>query len=183
MKALFHLFRNKPKAAPMNDALTTHDARAEAMRDTIAQIQAEQQGHILKRQGADALVAKLTEQAAAGKLKDASRLTEALRQQRDATQDTNTATRLQTAQTALQELEQQRNAMARQAAQDAYTDAVMAYAEAVSRAGLPELATKVRDLAPGAGMMLPRCLKCGHDGMHTLGSVAIGGAVIDLPRA
>lgn len=66
-------------------------------------------------------------------------------------------------------------------AHETYRLAVLAYAEAAGRAGLPELAVKVRELAPGAGVAMTRCLKCGHDGIHGR-AVTIGGAAVELPR-
>lgn len=164
-----------------SDALAQTERRIEQLQDDIQRLQAEQQAEQVRRQSADALVAKLTDQAAAGKLKDPTRLTEALRQQREVAKDSGLAARLRAIQQEKTGLVEQTYALKRAAAHEVYRLAVLAYAEAAGRAGLPELAVKVRELAPGAGAVMHRCAMCGHDGMHGH-AVTIGGAVVDLPR-
>jgi hypothetical protein len=162
-------------------ALQDHQTRIDALTDTIARLTAEQQSIAVRRQAADELVHKLTDMAAAGKLSDATRLTEALRAQRELAAPNDLAERLQAAQQARTDLEQRGHKLRLEAAQTAYSDAVVSYAKAAGMAGLPDLADEIRKRAPAAGVALPRCAKCGHDGMHG-SSVAIGGAVVDIPR-
>ena len=171
---------HKPKATM--STLQDHQARLDAATDAIAQITAEQQAALVRRQAADELARKLTDLAAAGKLKDATRLTDALRAQRELSAPDGIAERLQAAQQARADLEQQGHRLKREAAQAAYSQAVVDYATAAGKAGLPALAARVRELAPGAGVALTRCAMCGHDGMHGA-SVSIGGALVDLQRA
>ncbi len=177
--ALAHKPKDTMNASP---DLQEHQARLDAATDAIAQLTAEQRAIAVRRQAADELARKLTDAAAAGKLKDATRLTEALRVQRELAAPDGIAERLQAAQQTRADLEQQGHRLKREAAAAAYSQAVMDYAQAAGRAGLPALAARVRELAPGAGVALTRCAMCSHDGMHGA-SVSIGGALVDLPHA
>lgn len=171
----------QPSQDASSEAMEQAERRIEQLQDDIQRLQAEHQAEQVRRQAADTLVANLTSQAATGKLKDPSRLTEALRQQRDVAKDSGISARLQALQRDKVGLEEQSHALKRAASHEAYRLAVLAYAEAAGRAGLPELAVKVRELAPAAGATMHRCAMCGHDGMHG-NAVTIGGAVIDLPK-
>jgi hypothetical protein len=88
---------------------------------------------------------------------------------------------LQAAQQERADLEQRGHKLRREAAREAYSNAVVAYAKAVGVAGLPGLADEIRKLAPDAGASMSRCPKCGHDGMHGT-AISIGGALVDIPR-
>lgn len=155
---------HKPKATM--STLQDHQAQLDALADTIAQLESEQRAIAVRRQSADELARKLTDLAASGKLKDPARLADALRIQRELAAPDGIAERLQAAQQARAALEQQGYRLKREAAQNAYSQAVMDYAEAAGHAGLPALAARVRELAPGAGVALTRCAMCGHDGAH-----------------
>jgi hypothetical protein len=174
----------KPKPKEImhtSHALESHQGRIDTIADIVTNLTAEQQSIAVRRQTADELVRKLSNMAATGKLKDATRLTEALRVQRELTAPNGLAERLQAAQQERADLEQRGHKLRREAAQTAYSNAVVAYAKAVGVAGLPAMADEIRKLAPDAGASMSRCSKCGHDGMHT-SSVAIGGAVVEVLR-
>ncbi len=163
----------------MESLLNEVESSAVRLDDEILRLQTHQQARHVQREQAAAQVTKLTEQAATGSLRDPSRLTEALQHHREVSNDDGTANRLQQMMHDRAALDSQVHELRRQAAQNAYSQAVMAYAAAC--AGLPELADKVRELAPAAGVMMRQCTACSHDGMHRR-TMAIGGAVIDVPK-
>jgi len=173
-------FKPKETMNPSH-ALQAHQASIDTLADTIAHLEAEKQSFVVRRQAADEQVRKLTDMAADGKLKDATRLSEALRVQRELTAPNGLAARLQAAQQERADLEQRGHKLRREAAQTAYSNAVLAYAKAAGVAGLPGLADEIRKLAPDAGAVMFRCPRCNSDGMHGT-SAAIGGAVVDIPR-
>ncbi len=155
-------------------AATSADQRLAQLADEIAQAEADAQATMLRRQTADAAVAKLTEQAAAGTLDDPARLAAALRQQRELAAQPQ-GDRLAALRAEEAELQERVHAERRRAAEAAYSEACTAYARAC--APLPALAQRVRDLAPGAGVLLNEV-----NSPHLIGrAVTIGGALVDIP--
>lgn len=160
---------------PAGATLYATEQRLAQLDDAIAQAEADAQADLLRRQTADATVAKLTEQAAAGALDDPARLTAALRQQRELAGNLPAAGRLQTLRAEREQLQEAIHAHRRKAAEEAYSAACVAYAQAC--APLPALAQRVRDAAEAAGILLNE-----RNSPHLLGrSVQIGGALVDIP--
>uniref|UniRef100_E6PQ88 Uncharacterized protein n=1 Tax=mine drainage metagenome TaxID=410659 RepID=E6PQ88_9ZZZZ len=159
---------------PASVTLSEAERRIEHLQDDIQRLQAEQQAEQVRRQSADVLVAKLTDQAATGKLKDPTRLTEALRQQREMAPGDDLATKLQAAQAEKLALETHIHEQQRQAAKEAYLAAVARYAQAC--APLRKMGQTVQELAPAAGVMLTSSNSQGLIGAQ----IQIGGALIDV---
>lgn len=143
--------------------------------DEIALVQAEIQAEEVRRQEIALNVAKLTEQASAGALKDPNKLVDALREQRELVPDQSTRQRLEALQSEQERLQQEIHPARQKAAIDAYSDAVQRYAQAC--APLLKLAVVVRETAVAAGILLSD-----SNSRHLVGrDIQIGGAIIDIP--
>lgn len=166
----------EPKAAAV--ALDTAEQRLVQITDEIPQAEADVQAAQLRRQTADATVIRLTEQAAAGTLDDPTRLTAALRRQRELAGESQAVAinRLNALRAERERLQQEIHTRRSNAAAEAYSDACQAYARACTR--LPTLELRIRETAEAAGVLL-----LDEDaGPRIVGrAVHIGGAVIDIP--
>lgn len=170
--------RGKPQTEkPEDPRPVSVAAQIEALQERLKAAQAKQRETEAALAAADQRVARLTAQAAAGTLRNPQALADALRHR----QQLQDAPRVDIAalQAEINALQDKRHQEAREAAQRAYLDAISAYAAAAGAAELPMLAARVRELAPGAGVLLMRCPACGHDGMHAQ-STFIGGAEVPL---
>lgn len=157
--------------------LSSAEQRLAQIADEITQAEADAQAQGLRQQATAALVAKLTEQAAAGALDDPARLAEALRQQREiASQAQEPATnRLNALRSEQERLQGEIHAHRRKAAQEEYSEACMAYAKAC--ATLPAITERVRKAALAAGVTVNE-----RNSPHLLDRVVqIGDALIDIP--
>lgn len=155
--------------------LDTMEQRLAQLPGEIAIAQADIQAEEERRQEIATSVAKLTEQASTGALKDPNKLVEALRQQRELVPDQSAHQRLEALQSEQERLQQEIHVARQKAAIDAYHDAVQQYAQAC--APLPKLAVAVRETAVAAGILLSD-----SNSRHLVGrDIQIGGAVIDIP--
>lgn len=154
--------------------LQVAEARMAQLDDEIAQAQADQRALDVRRQSAEAAVAKFTEQAAAGTLKDLSRLAQALRHQRELANNGITVSAGQL-QSELAALQQRTHELRRRAATEVYLKALDSYVKAC--APLPALARRVHEAAAAAGVpIFP------HNSPGLLGrQILIGDALLDIP--
>ena len=176
---LFSRTRRTAQPCTQASSLDAAELHLAGLRDELGRVQAETDALKMRRHHTDEQVRRLAEQAATGTLKDPNRLVTALAEQRKLSIGTPDE-RLQALHAEIAAAEEGVHAVRRKAAESAYLAAIAQYADAAANARLPELAAKVRALAPGAGVMLPRCISCGTDGMHSA-TLNIGGALIDLP--
>lgn len=176
------LLKAIPGVDSAHDAVARTEQRVAELTDQIGRIQSDAAALKLRRQSADELVQKLTAEASRGALKNPERLTAALQERHQLNAEGEVDARLQVLVEEKTRLEGLIYSQRREAASESYRAAVMAYASAAADARLHELAAKVRELAPGAGVELSRCLRCGHDGMHQQ-STFIGGAEVALKGA
>jgi chromosome segregation ATPase len=152
------------------------DRRLEEIATEITFAQADAQASQVRRTHADAAVAKLTEQAARGALKDPQALAEALRQQRDVASRPDNSAQIRDLQEEITTLQGRRQQLEAQIRVDAYNVALLAYAKAC--APLRSLGQAVRDAAPGAAVLITTQNSPGLIGAD----IVIGGAVIDVPN-
>ncbi|OIQ92117.1 hypothetical protein GALL_259540 [mine drainage metagenome] len=163
-------------SGPATAEVLAVERRITELTDEITQVEADIEASAVRQHAADTAVRDLTEQAAAGTLEDHSRLVRALRQQREMSADDGALAKLDRLRAERNQLQDGVHTLRRKAAQEAYEQAVEAYAKACSP--LVKLAQVVRAAAVDAGVLLSE-----HNSKHLIGSwVQIGGAVINLPK-
>lgn len=170
------MFRKKTHdVGSAESQLQAAESEQARLADEVSRLQAEVTAQQGRREAADKAVIELTEQAAAGTLKDSTRLAAALRHQREVAQDNGPATALQTAQTEQRRLDARLHELRQKAAAERYSRAVCDYAQAC--APLPALAQRVRDAAVDAGVTLTL-----ENSPHLVGrELRIGDALVAIP--
>ncbi len=163
----------RPTASETLNALTADLERViEGLRSAI---EAQQRAEALEMAEQSRAV-ELAERAGCGELDDPAELAAALQAHRKAAADLNRRREAtDSAQALVNSINSRMHDAEQQAAKEAYSAACLAYARAC--APLPELAKRVRDLAPAAGVLLNEV-----NSPHLIGrAVTIGGALVDIP--
>lgn len=168
-------FITRKRPAPAPDI----EAQIQRLNDEIERLQSDGEVSDTRRRDADAVVIRLTAEAAAGSLKDGQRLVDAIRHQRQLAESPDPRAQIPALQAQRAGLEQQVHEARRADAAARYNAAVMDYTAAYAR--LVPLAAEVRAAAAAAGVMLSPHnspgLPAGGD-RH----IVIGGAVVHFPR-